>query len=108
MRQVTLVRDQKISQVGRDVRRELVDPSVGAHLFDIAEGPFVDDPSDLQVPFGRRIHDEQVPAADVAARGAAVEKVTGDVPPHDVEAWPEGILAIRGAFANPVWAPAHA
>src|SRR5260370_39468311 len=81
------------------MRRELVDPSV-AHLFDIAEGSFVDDPSDLRVAFGGRIHDEQMSAADVAARGAVVGKLAGDMPPHDVEALHDAILRERGAFAT--------
>src|SRR3984957_21228007 len=79
--------------------RELVDPSL-AHLFDIAESSLVDDPSDLRVSFGRRIHDEQMSAPDVAARGAVVGKLAGNVPPHDVEALHDAILRERGAFAN--------
>src|SRR5260370_38957646 len=78
---------------------ELDDPSV-AHLFDIAEGSFVDDPSDLRVSFGRRIHDEQMSVADVGARGAAVRKLAGDVSPHDVEVLHDAILRERRAFAN--------
>src|ERR1700676_1124906 len=81
------------------MRRELVDPSL-AHLFDITEGSLVDDPSDLRVSFGRRIHDEQMSVADEGARGAGVGKLAGDVPPHDVEALHDAILRERGALAN--------
>src|SRR5208282_1539173 len=87
------------------MRRELANPSVGAHLPEIAEGPLVDDPSDLHVPFGGRIDDEQVAAADVAARGAAVEKMAGDVAPDDIEALHDAVLGERGVFSNRRCAP---
>jgi len=47
----------------------------------------------------------QMPAADVAARGAAVGKLAGEVTPHDVEALHDAILRECGAFANRRGAP---
>ncbi len=87
------------------MRRERADPSVVAKLFDVAEGPLVDDPSDLHVAFGRRIDDEQVPVSDVAARGAAVEKVAGDVAPYDIEGLHDAVLGECRAFSNRRRAP---
>src|ERR1700735_2736776 len=81
------------------MRCEFVDPSL-AHPLDIAEGPFVYHPPDLRVAFGRRIHNEQMPAADVAARGPAVGKLAGEVTPHDVEALHDAILWKRGSLAH--------
>src|ERR1700735_510748 len=81
------------------MRCEFVDPSL-AHPLDIAEGPFVYHPPDLRVAFGRRIHNDQMPPADVAARGPAVGKLAGEVSPHDVEALHDAILWKRGSLAN--------
>src|ERR1039458_3602680 len=82
------------------MRRERADPSVGANLFDVAKGSLVDQPSDLHVPFGRRIDDEQVAVSDVGARGAAVEEMAGDVAPYDIEALHDAVLGEGGAFSN--------
>jgi hypothetical protein len=87
------------------MRRERADPSVGANLFEVAEGPLVDHPSDLHVPFGRRIDDEQVAVPDVAARGAAVEEMAGDVAPYDIEALHDAVLGEGGVFTNRRCAP---
>src|SRR5208283_3771242 len=87
------------------MRRKLADPSVGAKAFDVAEGPLVDDPSDLHVAFGRRIDDEQMAVSDVAARGAAVEKVAGDVAPYDIEGLHDAVLGEGDAFSNRRGAP---
>src|SRR6266481_61565 len=81
------------------MRRELVDPSL-AHPFDIAERSLVYDPSDLRMAFGGRVHDEQMSASDVAACGAVVGELAGQVIPHDVEALHDAVLWERGAFAN--------
>src|SRR5208283_5140555 len=105
MRQAGLIRDEKMSQIGRHMRRECADPSVGANLFDIAKGSLVDHPSDLHVPFGRRIDDEQVAVADVGARGTAVEEMAGDMAPYDIEALHDAVLGEGGVFTKRRCAP---
>src|ERR1700691_4585963 len=101
MREAGLVRREIRSEIRRHMRCQLVDPSF-AHPFDIAEGAFVYYPSDLRVSLGRRIHDEQVPASDVAARGAVIGKLAGDVAPHDVETLHDALLREVCAVANHV------
>src|SRR5260370_25022974 len=81
------------------------DPSVGPHFADVSERALVDYPSELHVSFGRWIDDEQMAAAEVAAPDAAVEKITRDVAPYDVEALHDSILPELGALSNHRGAP---
>src|SRR5258707_12871556 len=76
------------------------DPSLGAEFPDISESAFVDYPTDLHASFGRWINEKQVTAPEVSAADAAVEKITWDVAPHDVEALHDSVLRERGALAN--------
>src|SRR5260370_8288600 len=81
------------------------DPSVGPHFADVSERALVDYPSELHVSFGRWIDDEQMAAAEVAAPDAAVEKITRNVAPHDVEALHDPVLRESGALSNHRGAP---